>query len=244
MTGVNNFDNLIGKLLEGDLLVPEEWVSTADFITEGMRLARAGTYSACYPIDWLCRLGHLRRSTTLPFYYATVRMTYGTAVDTFYAESSLKKHRQDSSWATTRFYDGNYVWTTSNYYRTLQDARKKCNSAALNRPDNLTLDDGITKGGTHAFEIAPAQAQTFRIFLDNLIRRFEENDFDFIDDEDSDWLRIIAVGSTTGYSQFLCVIRSRFMLDVATNGLGRGHESFEKMSDFDFHWVLTGVQFV
>mmetsp|Transcript_6546 Transcript_6546/g.23222 ORF Transcript_6546/g.23222 Transcript_6546/m.23222 type:complete len:865 (+) Transcript_6546:297-2891(+) len=249
MTGVNNFDNLIDKLLAGDLLVPEECVSTADFITGGMRLARAGTHSACAPIDWFCRLGHLRRSSTLAFYYETVRMTYGTAVDTFYAESSLKKHvdsimaytrhfeRQDSSEATMRFYDGNYVWTTSNYYRTLQNARKKYNSDALNRPDNLTLDDGITKGGAHAFEIAPAQSQTFRIFLDNLIRRFEENDFDFIDDEDCDWLRIIAAGSTTGYSQFLCVIRSRFMLDVATNGLGRGHESFEKMSDFDFHWV-------
>ncbi|KAJ1448397.1 hypothetical protein M885DRAFT_539309 [Pelagophyceae sp. CCMP2097] len=212
MTGVNNFDNLIDKLLAGDLLVPEECVSTADFITEGMRLARAGTHSACAPIDWFCRLGHLRRSSTLAFYYETVRMTYGTAVDTFYAESSLKKHvdsitaytrhfeRQDSSEVTMRFYDGNY-------------------------------------GGAHAFEIAPAQSQTFRIFLDNLIRRFEENDFDFIDDEDCDWLRIIAAGSTTGYSQFLCVNRSRFMLDVATNGLGRGHESFEKMSDFDFHWV-------
>lgn len=67
------------------------------------------------------------------------------------------------------------------------------------------------------------------------------SDFVFIHDDESDWLNVIAAGSKTGYAQYLCVVRSRWMLDVATNGLGRGVESFAKMADFDYKWVSSCV---
>jgi hypothetical protein len=258
-TGVNNLNNLVNQLVSGTFSCPEEFGEIADFIIEGVGLARAAPCEFAEPIDWLCRLSHQHRARVLSFYYANVRMNYGTATNDHYKSSSLKKHVdniiaymrhfevQDNSGKMLELYTANYVWTTSSYYKKLHKVRKQVDKAEVDREDALTVEridgasNGVGKGGGHAFEISPSQSHTFRIFLDNQLLRLERSDFAYIADDESDWLNVIAAGSKTGYAQYLCVVRSRWMLDVATNGLGRGVESFAKMADFDYKWVSSCV---